>query len=341
MGAVTCRDGRQWVIKNPTGLQFPWKGDTSLPPNPRLEPRRTKPHGMPPSFSAPQRPAPTKLTPTGPTDPPTIAPVVSHGIARPRPRSPAAQVAVFKSDIAAYTTSAALGIVSSRVPSASLTGRPMPNRPTETGGGRTCAVLGDSSTGTTVSTSIRQRSPKKWSNKRPPPKPNLAENCHAAHGGGDRQVLPALFGSTAEETFQGKSGQRRSAANFSPAQIRQHKQEAAITHGIRGGRRDHQESPLPVISRGKGSILFGSTAEENFQGKTGQRGSAANFLPAQECQHKKETAIAHGVRGGKRNHQESPFPVISRGKGAILFSLPPDQDCDNKTSSWQKTAIRQ
>jgi thiol-disulfide isomerase/thioredoxin len=34
MGAVTCRDGQQWVIENPTGLQFPWKGDTSLPPNP-------------------------------------------------------------------------------------------------------------------------------------------------------------------------------------------------------------------------------------------------------------------------------------------------------------------
>jgi hypothetical protein len=32
--------------------------------------------------------------------------------------------------------------------------------------------------------------------------------------------------------------------------------------------------------------LFGLAAEENFQGKTGQRGSAANFLPAQERQHK-------------------------------------------------------
>ncbi len=154
-------------------------------------------------------------------------------------------------------------------------------------------------------------------------------------------MLPALFESTAEETFQGKFGQRGSAANFLPAQIRQHKQEAAITHGVRGGRRDHQESPLPVISRGKGSILFGSTAEENFQGKTGQRRSAANFLPAQECQHKEEAAITHGVCGGKRNHQESPFPVISRGKGLILFSLPPDQDCEDKTSSRQKTAIRQ
>ncbi len=50
-------------------------------------------------------------------------------------------------------------------------------------------------------------------------------------------------------------------------------------------------------------MLFGLAAEENFQGKTGQRGSAANFLPAQERQHKKKAAIAHGVRGGRRDHQ--------------------------------------
>ncbi len=154
-------------------------------------------------------------------------------------------------------------------------------------------------------------------------------------------MLPALFGSTTEETFQEKTGKRGSAANFSPAQKCQHKQEAAITHGVRGGRRDHQESPLPVISQGKGPILFGSTMEETFQEKTGQRGSAANFLPAQEHQHKKEAAIAHGIRGGKHNHQELPFPVISQGKGLILFSLPPDQDCEDKTSSRRKTAIRQ
>jgi hypothetical protein len=39
---------------------------------------------------------------------------------------------------------------------------------------------------------------------------------HAAHR--DRQWLPELFGSTAEKNFQGKTGQRRSAAKFSPAQ---------------------------------------------------------------------------------------------------------------------------
>jgi hypothetical protein len=41
---------------------------------------------------------------------------------------------------------------------------------------------------------------------------------HAAHGTHDRQGLPALFGLAAEEKFHGKTGQRGSAANFSPAQ---------------------------------------------------------------------------------------------------------------------------
>jgi hypothetical protein len=54
------------------------------------------------------------------------------------------------------------------------------------------------------------------------------------------------------------------------------------------------------------SALFGLAAEENFQGKTGQRGSAANFLLAQKRQQKKKAAIAHGVRGGRRDHQGLP-----------------------------------
>jgi hypothetical protein len=76
--------------------------------------------------------------------------------------------------------------------------------------------------------------------------------------------------STAEENFQGKTGQRGSAANFLPAQERQHKKEAAISHGARGGRRDYQGSPVLMASFDK------------FQGETGQGGSAANFLLAQE-----------------------------------------------------------
>jgi hypothetical protein len=82
---------------------------------------------------------------------------------------------------------------------------------------------------------------------------------HAAHGRGDRQglpALPALFGSTAEKIFQGKTGQRGSAANFLPAQECQHKKEAAIAHGVRGGTHSDCQG-LPA--------LFGSTAEENFQ----------------------------------------------------------------------------
>ncbi len=56
----------------------------------------------------------------------------------------------------------------------------------------------------------------------------------------DRQGLPALFGLAGEENFQGKT----SAANFLPAQERQHKKKAAIAHGVRGGRRDHQGLPV-------------------------------------------------------------------------------------------------
>ncbi len=274
---------------------------------------------MPLSFSAPQRPAPTKPTPTGPTNPPTIAPAVSHGIARPCPRSPAAQLAVLKSDIVAYTTLAASGIVSSGVPSASLTGRPMPNRPTETGGGRTGAVLGGSSTGTTVSTSIRQWSPKKRSNKQLPPKPNLAENCHAAHRGGDRQVLPALFGSTAEENFQGKTRQRGSAANFLPAHERQHKQEAAITHGVCWGRRDHQELPLPVIFRGKGLILFSLSPDQDCEDKNLELAKDCHSAVGKDLLHLHSGPAGTVGCGGFRCSEQARF----RGSGSASVPANP------------------
>jgi hypothetical protein len=52
--------------------------------------------------------------------------------------------------------------------------------------------------------------------------------------------------------------------------------------------------------------LLGLAAEENSQGNTGQCGSAANFLPAQERQHKKEAYIAHGVRGGTSGDSTAP-----------------------------------
>jgi hypothetical protein len=40
---------------------------------------------------------------------------------------------------------------------------------------------------------------------------------------------------------------------------------------------------------------------DKSQGKTGQGGSAADFLPAKERQYKKEAISAHGV-GGQSNH---------------------------------------
>ncbi len=105
-----------------------------------------------------------------------------------------------------------------------------------------------------------------WDNKKAAYVAAHGTTHHAAHR--DRQGLPALFGSTAEKNFQGKTGQRGSAAKFLPAQGRQHKKEAAIAHGVRGGRCDHQG--LPVLT-----ALF-----DKLQGKTRQGGSAANFVLA-------------------------------------------------------------
>jgi hypothetical protein len=83
--------------------------------------------------------------------------------------------------------------------------------------------------------------------------------------------------------------------------------------------------------------LFGSTAVENLQGKTGQRGSAANFSPAQECQHKKEAAIAHGVHGGRRDHQGSPVWTALFGK----FQGKPDRAEALPIFCWPKNASKE
>ncbi len=109
---------------------------------------------------------------------------------------------------------------------------------------------------------------------------------HTAHGTRVCQGLSALFGLAAGENFQGKIGQRGSAAKFSPAQERQHKKEAAIAHGVRGGRRDHQGSPvLPT--------LF-----DKSQGKTGQGGSAADFCQPMNASLKKRPFVPM-VSGGR------------------------------------------
>jgi hypothetical protein len=66
------------------------------------------------------------------------------------------------------------------------------------------------------------------------------------------------------------------------------------------------------------AALFGMTTADNFQGETGQRGSAANFFLTQECQYKKEAAIAHGVHGLSCSHHLSgaslPTPKKFQGK---------------------------
>jgi hypothetical protein len=164
---------------------------------------------------------------------------------------------------------------------------------------------------------------------------------HAAHKRGDRQglpALPALFGSTAEKIFQGKTlpifcrlknastkkrllspmasvggpipivkGCRRclvlprrkifrgkpDSAEALPIFCRP--KNASTKKGLLspmasvGGRRDHQGSPVLTA-------LF-----DEFQGETGQGGTAANFLLAQEHQYRKEAVSAHGV-GGQSDH---------------------------------------
>jgi hypothetical protein len=135
---------------------------------------------------------------------------------------------------------------------------------------------------------------------------------HAAHH--DRQGLPALFGSTAEKNFQGKTGKRGSAAKFSPAQGRQHKKEAAIAHGVRGGRHDHQGPPGLTA-------LF-----DKFQGKTGQGGYAADFFGwHKNASTKKRLLVPMALRGrattlGTRTR--TPREVRLPSQGATKLCAP-------------------
>jgi hypothetical protein len=87
------------------------------------------------------------------------------------------------------------------------------------------------------------------------------------------------------------------------------------------------------------AALFGLTAADNFQGETGQRGSTANFFLTQECQYKKEAAIAHGIRGPSRSHHlsgaSSPTPKNFQGKtrqhgSAANFSWPRNARTKNR-----------
>ncbi len=62
---------------------------------------------------------------------------------------------------------------------------------------------------------------------------------------------------------------------------------------------------LPMASVGEGLIIKDCLCcrrlFDKSQGKTGQGGSAANFLLAKERQYKKEAVSAHGA-GGQSNH---------------------------------------
>ncbi len=119
---------------------------------------------------------------------------------------------------------------------------------------------------------------------------------HATHqGSGTRspQVLTALsgsavlFGPTAGGKNKWKTGQGVSAANFLPA-TRKPTHEPHHGSGTRS----------PQVSAALFSLaaLFGLTVEENFQGKTRQGVSTANFLPAQGSQYKKEANSPWGPR---------------------------------------------
>ena len=52
---------------------------------------------------------------------------------------------------------------------------------------------------------------------------------------------------------------------------------------------------LPMASVG------GAAVRDKYQRKTGQGGSYADFLLAQECQHRQQAVSAHGV-GGQSDH---------------------------------------
>jgi hypothetical protein len=113
---------------------------------------------------------------------------------------------------------------------------------------------------------------------------------HAAHqGGGTRspQVFTVLFGSTTG-TNEGRTGQRKSAADFflaprkagdSEAWVQAEKAHKEAAHAAAQRRTNHSANQGGGMRSPQATALFGSTVG-NFQGETGQRGSAADFFPA-------------------------------------------------------------
>jgi hypothetical protein len=111
--------------------------------------------------------------------------------------------------------------------------------------------------------------------------------AHQGSGMRSPQVLTASFGSTAG-TNQGRTGQRESAANFflaprkagdAEAWVQAEKAHKEATHAAAQRKTNHSANQGGGTRSPQATALFGSTVE-NFQGKTGQRGSAANFFPA-------------------------------------------------------------
>ncbi len=187
-----CLNGRQCVIDDPTGSQFQWEAGTSLPPDPRLGARHPR--------HATLIQCPPKSCACDAYDASIYRPV-SHDMTRLCPMSPAAQLAALKLDIVLYTTSAAWGITSSEVLSASPTGTPRRTRPTDTGGGTTRAVLDGNSTNPTANTSTRCRPPTKQRMKQPPPKPKLAAHLPLpVISRGKGLILFSLKGQDREDT---------------------------------------------------------------------------------------------------------------------------------------------
>jgi hypothetical protein len=89
----------------------------------------------------------------------------------------------------------------------------------------------------------------------------------------------ALFGPATSGKNKGKTGQGISAANFFSATL-------TPTHEAHQG--GGTRSPQGLATLLSGAVLFGSTAETNFQGNTGQGVSAANFYqPRDPCSKKR------------------------------------------------------
>jgi hypothetical protein len=165
---------------------------------------------------------------------------------------------------------------------------------------------------------------------------------HVAHqGGGTRspQVLTVLFGSaalfvpTAGGKKKGKTGQGISAANFLLA-TRKPIHEPHHGSGMR--------SPQVLAALFSLAASFGSTTKEKFQGKTVQGVSAANFLPTQGPQYKKEAAIAHGVHGPRHSHQVggalSTKNQWKTGQGISAANFLPSQEPYNLESDTESEA---